>query len=210
RVSAELGWIDPETAIFESATACGIRLLRPDQLDPLRTTTRGVGELIWEAGERGAKSVVVGLGGSATVDGGTGMARGLGWTFRDSRGAALLEGGGALADLTALEGGWSLPARVIGLADVTTPLVGPDGGAPGAGGEEAGGRRGREGRGPDRSARARWGGPDARRGRGGGARRARDAASVRVARRLAAGLSSRPYAPRRQPDGQARIALQAA
>jgi len=129
-VSAELGWVDPETAIFESATACGIRLLRPDQLDPLRTTTRGVGEVIWEAGERGAKSVVVGLGGSATVDGGTGMARGLGWTFRDSRGAALLEGGGALADLAALGGGWSLPARVIGLADVTTPLVGPDGAAP--------------------------------------------------------------------------------
>src|SRR5206468_338717 len=85
----------PETAIFESATACGIRLLRPDQLDPLRTTTRGVGELIWEAGERGAKSVVVGLGGSATVDGGAGMARGLGWTFRDSSGAGLLGGGAA-------------------------------------------------------------------------------------------------------------------
>src|SRR5213594_4863322 len=129
-VAGVLGWVDPDTAIFESATACGIALLRPDQLDPLRTTTRGVGELIWEAGERGAKSVVVGLGGSATVDGGTGMARGLGWTFRDSRGAALLEGGGALADLAALGGGWSLPARVIGLADVTTPLVGPDGAAP--------------------------------------------------------------------------------
>jgi len=128
--SAELGWVDPETAIFESATAGGIRLLRPDQLDPLRTTTRGVGEVIWEAGERGAKSVVVGLGGSATVDGGTGMARGLGWTFRDSSGAALPEGGGALADLAALGGGWSLPARVIGLADVTTPLVGPQGAAP--------------------------------------------------------------------------------
>src|SRR5438094_7884582 len=128
-VSAELGWVDPETAIFESATACGIRLLRPDQLDPLRTTTRGVGELIWEAAERGAKRVVVGLGGSATVDGGTGMARGLGWTFRDSRGAGLLEGGGALGDLAALEGGWSLPAHVIGLADVTTPLVGPEGAA---------------------------------------------------------------------------------
>src|SRR5437870_11296713 len=58
------------------------------------------------------------------------MSRGLGRTLRDSRGAALLEGGGALADLTALGGGWSLPARVIGLADVTTPLVGPDGAAP--------------------------------------------------------------------------------
>src|SRR5437588_225550 len=77
-VSGELGWIDPETAIFESATACGIALLRPDQLDPLRATTRGVGEMVWEAVERGARTVVVGLGGSATVDGGTGAAGGLG------------------------------------------------------------------------------------------------------------------------------------
>src|SRR5881628_1624088 len=69
-VSGELGWVDPETAIFESATACGIALLKPEQLDPLRATTRGVGELVWEAVERGAKTVVVGLGGSATVDGG--------------------------------------------------------------------------------------------------------------------------------------------
>src|SRR5205823_6126686 len=52
-VTGVLGWVDAETAIFESATACGIALLRPDQLDPLRTTTRGVGELIGEAGERG-------------------------------------------------------------------------------------------------------------------------------------------------------------
>src|SRR2546422_3660372 len=83
-VSAVLGWVDPETAIFESATASGIALLRPDELDPLRATTRGVGELIWEAAERGAQVVVVGLGGSATVDGGTGAACGLGWTFARS------------------------------------------------------------------------------------------------------------------------------
>src|SRR5256886_12930570 len=87
-VPAELGWVDPETAIFESATACGIALLKPEQLDPLRATTRGVGELIWEAVERGAKTVVVGLGGTATVDGGTGAARGLGWAFLDAAGVA--------------------------------------------------------------------------------------------------------------------------
>src|SRR5216684_2657155 len=74
------------TAICESATACGIRLLSPTQRDPLRATTRGVGELIWEAVERGARTVVVGLGGSATVDGGTGAARGFGWTFLDAVG----------------------------------------------------------------------------------------------------------------------------
>lgn len=129
-VSGELGWVDPETAIFESATACGIALLQPNELDPLRATTRGVGELIWEAVERGAQAVVVGLGGSATVDGGTGAARGLGWTFHDASGAALPEGGGSLADLAALGGGWALSARVIALADVRTQLVGPDGAAP--------------------------------------------------------------------------------
>src|SRR6267378_2207861 len=129
-VSGELGWVDPETAIFESATACGIALLTPDQLDPLRATSRGVGELIWEAVERGARTVVVGLGGTATVDGGTGAARGLGWTFRGATGASLPEGGGSLAQLAEFDGGWSLAARVIALADVTTPLVGSRGAAP--------------------------------------------------------------------------------
>ena len=112
-VSGELGWIDPETAIFESATACGIALLKPDQLDPLRATTRGVGELVWEAVERGANTVVVGLGGSATVDGGTGAARGLGWSIVDSGGGALPDGGGSLAQLAEVEGGWSIAARVV-------------------------------------------------------------------------------------------------
>src|SRR5213078_2399153 len=129
-VSGELGWVDPETAIFESATACGIALLKPEQLDPVRATTRGVGELVWEAVERGAKTVVVGLGGSATVDGGTGAARGLGWSFLDSVGEPLPAGGGSLADLAECAGEWGLAARVIALADVTTPLVGPHGAAP--------------------------------------------------------------------------------
>ena len=124
-VSGELGWIDPETAIFESATACGIALLQPDQLDPLRATTRGVGELVWEAVERGARTVVVGLGGSATVDGGTGAARGLGWSLRDASGAALPEGGGALVRPAPPQ------ARPrLALADVTTGRVGPQGAAP--------------------------------------------------------------------------------
>jgi glycerate 2-kinase len=129
-VSGELGWIDPETAIFESATACGIALLKAEQLDPLRATTRGVGELVWEAVERGATTVVVGLGGSATVDGGTGAARGLGWSLLDAAGAPVPEGGGSLAQLAELDGGWGLAARVVALADVTTPLVGAQGAAP--------------------------------------------------------------------------------
>src|SRR5256712_6628599 len=129
-VSGELGWLDAETAIFESATACGIALLKPEDLDPLHASTRGVGELIWEAVERGVKTVVVGLGGSATVDGGTGAARGLGWTFRDAEGAVLPDGGGTLAPVAELSAGWAFEARVIALADVRTPLVGADGAAP--------------------------------------------------------------------------------
>jgi glycerate 2-kinase len=131
-VSAELGWIDPETAVFESRTACGLALVPVEARDPLRTTTRGVGELIWEASERGARSVIVGLGGSATVDAGTGAARGLGWTFSDDTGAPLAEGGGPLADLGRFGGGggWALSARIVALTDVASPLVGSDGAAP--------------------------------------------------------------------------------
>ena len=130
KVSAELGWIDGETAIIESASACGLALVEPEDRDPMRTTTRGVGELIWTAADRGARTIVVGLGGTATVDGGTGAARGLGWTFENAAGEPLLEGGGSLTDLAAFGPGWGLAARVVALADVQTPLVGPEGAAP--------------------------------------------------------------------------------
>ncbi len=174
-VKGVLGWVDAETAIFESATACGIALLRPEELDPLRTTTRGVGELIREAVERGAKVVVVGLGGSATVDGGTGAGRGLGWTCRDAEGAPLPDGGGALARLADLGGGWArgLEARVIALADVTTPLVGPEGAAPVFGPQKGAGPEGVKllARGLERLAQlmARHGRPDLGTLAGGGA-----------------------------------------
>ncbi|HWZ28846.1 MAG TPA: glycerate kinase [Gemmatimonadales bacterium] len=128
-VSAELGWLDADTAIFASSSACGLALVPPDQRAPLRATTRGVGELIWEAADRGARTVVVGLGGSATVDGGTGAGRGLGWSFTDSSGVELPEGGGALGDLAAISGGWRLGAQVVALTDVTNPLTGPNGAA---------------------------------------------------------------------------------
>src|SRR5207247_7920542 len=62
--------------------------------------------------------------------GGTGAGRGLGWAFLDATGAPLPEGGGSLAHLADFHGGWGLAARVVALADVTTPLVGPQGAAP--------------------------------------------------------------------------------
>ena len=129
-VSAELGWIDGETAIIESASACGLALVEPEDRDPMRTTTRGVGELIWTAADRGARTIVVGLGGTATVDGGTGAARGFCWTFENAAGEQLPDGGGSLLDLASFRSGWGLGARVVALADVATPLLGPDGAAP--------------------------------------------------------------------------------
>jgi len=98
--------------------------------------------MIWEAVERGARTVVVGLGGSATVDGGTGAARGLGWSLRDAAGASLPEGGGSLVQLAVLDGGWGLEARVVALADVTTALVGPEGAAPVFGPQKGAGTEG--------------------------------------------------------------------
>lgn len=128
-VPATLGWLDERTAIFESASACGLRLIPSEARDALGATSRGVGELIAEAAQRGAALVIVGLGGSATTDGGTGAARGLGWTFRDAAGEELPDGGAALARLDDFGGGWGLETRVVALADVTTPLSGGNGAA---------------------------------------------------------------------------------
>lgn len=128
-VTAELAWFDPETAVFESASVCGLALLAVERRNPREATSRGVGELIVEAVDRGAKTVVVGLGGSASVDGGTGAARGLGWTFADVNGAPLPEGGAALRELSDWTPGWPLTARVVALSDVGSPLTGPDGAA---------------------------------------------------------------------------------
>src|SRR5256714_10819324 len=126
-VSAEMGWIDGETAIIESASACGLALVEPEDRDPMRTTTRGVGELIWTAADRGARTIVVGLGGTATVDGGTGAARGFGWTFENAAGESLPDGGGALTELASFGSGWGISARGVAMADVATPLPATEG-----------------------------------------------------------------------------------
>jgi glycerate 2-kinase len=128
-VQGEIGWRDGETAVIESASACGLALVPVERRDPLRATSRGVGQLVGAARDRGARTIVVGLGGTATVDGGTGMARAWGWTFSDGGGKPLPEGGGSLADLAQVSAGWRLEVEVVGLTDVTNPLLGPLGAA---------------------------------------------------------------------------------
>ncbi len=126
-VALEVGWLDERTAVVESRLACGLSLLAAGERDPLRTSSRGVGTLIKAVADLGAAAVYVGLGGSATVDGGLGLARAWGWTPVDESGAPLPEGGGALPSLARLEPGKRPGPRLTALADVRNPLTGPRG-----------------------------------------------------------------------------------
>jgi len=116
-------------AIVESADACGMHRLARSELDPMRLSSGGLAGLI-EAGAELAGTVVVGLGGSATVDGGVGMAAALGWRFLDAAGRDLEPGGGALRRLDRIRAPSARPGwRVVALADVRNPLLGPLGAA---------------------------------------------------------------------------------
>lgn len=123
-VTVRAGWLDPQAAVVESRLVCGLSLLAPQERSPLGTTTRGVGELVVQLRARGATHVFVGLGGSATMDGGLGMARAWGWVPRDRLGTMLPHGGGSLPTLATLEAGPPLGVRVTGLCDVRNPLLG--------------------------------------------------------------------------------------
>lgn len=91
------------TAVLEMAAASGLRHVPADQRVPLATTTRGVGELIVAALDRGARRTLVGCGDSGTSDGGAGMAQALGARFLDGDGRELEPGGGALASLVEMD-----------------------------------------------------------------------------------------------------------
>ncbi|MER7456476.1 glycerate kinase [Micromonospora sp. NPDC126480] len=113
------------TAYVESAQACGLHLLAPAERDPKHTTSYGLGLLVTAAVEHGAREVVIGLGGSATNDGGAGLLTALGVTPLDETGAALPYGGAALAAVAALDGAPRLrDARLVAATDVDNPLLG--------------------------------------------------------------------------------------
>jgi glycerate 2-kinase len=110
-----------------------LALLQPRERNPLHTSTRGTGELIRAALDLGATRITVGLGGSATNDGGTGLARALGVRFLDRKGQDISEGGGALGQLQSLDMS-GLDRRLRGVVieaacDVRNPLTGPEGAA---------------------------------------------------------------------------------
>ena len=131
-VDAEYGLIDGgSTAVIEMAKAAGLALVPPDKRDPRVTTTYGVGELMQQAFDAGARHFIVGIGGSATNDGGAGMAQALGYHLLDENGRELSPGGLALKRLARIHVGgvhanWK-ETEVDVACDVTNPLTGPRG-----------------------------------------------------------------------------------
>lgn len=126
---------DGATAVIEMAQASGLPLVPPGQRDPAATTTYGTGELIAAALAKGARRVIVGVGGSATHDGGSGMLQALGMRFLNGRGRALpgYMNGRALPGVRGLDPG-GLPellrgVSVVAACDVDNPLCGPRGAA---------------------------------------------------------------------------------
>jgi glycerate kinase len=131
QVEAGFAWFDRDkTALVEMASASGLELLSREQMNPLKTTTYGTGQLIKAASEYGASEILLTVGGSATVDGGVGAATALGWNFLDGNADPIPLGGANLvkiAEIVKPEGLMLPPIQV--LCDVDNPLCGPDGAA---------------------------------------------------------------------------------
>jgi glycerate kinase len=122
---------DGKTAVVEMAAASGLALVAPDQRNPLKTTTYGTGELIRAALDAGVRHLIIGIGGSATNDGGTGMLQALGVHLLDQAGREIRFGGGTLASLDRIDISCMDPrlnaCRIEAACDVDIPLTGPHG-----------------------------------------------------------------------------------
>jgi len=132
RVSAHWGILsDKTTAVIEMASASGLPLVPPEKRNPLTTTTYGTGELIRAALDHGCRKLIIGVGGSATNDGGAGMAQALGARLLDAEGKELPFGGAALAKLERIDISAMDPRladfEVTLASDVNNPLCGPRG-----------------------------------------------------------------------------------
>ncbi len=128
-IDARYAWIESgKIAVMEMSEAAGMRRLSEDERDPVRATTFGVGEMILDATNRGANEIIIGLGGSATNDGGFGMARALGFRFFDQEHEQELRD--AVSELTSLKRieqpkDLALP-KIIAAVDVKNPLLGQE------------------------------------------------------------------------------------
>ena len=132
KVTAQYGILrNKKTAIIEMAAAAGLTLLPSEKRNPLYTTTYGVGEILRDAINKGCRHFIIGIGGSATNDGGLGMLQALGWQMLDSVGEAVPHNAIGLERLAVIDDSTVLPAlkectfRIA--CDVTNPLLGQEG-----------------------------------------------------------------------------------
>ena len=127
-ITARYGVTGGRTVVMEMAEASGLTLLRGEERDPMKTSTYGFGELIADAIGKGYRDFVIGIGGSATNDGGIGMLTALGFEFKDEGGAPVLLGARGLRDLASIETENAIPAlsecRFTVASDVKNPLCG--------------------------------------------------------------------------------------
>ncbi|MBS4455716.1 glycerate kinase family protein [Tuanshanicoccus lijuaniae] len=131
-VQAHYALVDEgKTAIIEMAEASGITLVDKNELNIMRASTYGTGQLIKDAIERGVSKIYIGIGGSATNDGGLGMAQALGFEFFDSKENKLSDGAVNLEKIVEIQSTNALPGletvETIIISDVTNPLCGPNG-----------------------------------------------------------------------------------
>ncbi len=135
RVTARFGLLPNRVAVIEMAEASGLHLVPPRLRNPMRTTTYGTGELICAAMKLGCHEIIVGIGGSATTDGGAGMAQAVGFQFFDKEGRRLAKplSGGDLDRIARIAEGNSklqtLNSKIIIASDVSNPLLGKYGAA---------------------------------------------------------------------------------
>ncbi|MDQ2923470.1 MAG: glycerate kinase [Candidatus Dormibacteraeota bacterium] len=131
-VSATYGLIEAgRTGVVELASASGLTLIAPERRNPRKTSSYGFGQLLAAVRATGVEQIIAGIGGSATNDGGAGMAEALGYHLLNGAGAELARGGAALARLSRIDAsgfdlGWRA-VKVMVACDVTNPLTGPNG-----------------------------------------------------------------------------------
>ncbi|HEX3817100.1 MAG TPA: glycerate kinase, partial [Chthoniobacterales bacterium] len=128
KIRGRYDWVsDSATAIMEMSAVSGLATLSPNERNPRRASTFGVGQMLRDATTRGAHEVILGLGGSATNDGGSGMARALGFRFLDENDTEI-SAAEELQNLARIESPNELRLPAIRAAtDVRNPLLGPDG-----------------------------------------------------------------------------------
>lgn len=128
-ITAAFGFVQSSgLAIVEMADASGLRLLAPEERNPMKASSLGTGQLIKEAAKAGAREIVLCIGGSATVDGGMGVLHGLGFKFFDTHGALLNPSGDSLVKIASVIPAEFIP-RIKILCDVKNHLLGPNGAA---------------------------------------------------------------------------------